>query len=86
VANALATDRATAAAEMRHILVDTTAMARQVRCAVLWVSARPDDTAGVRDAFPDAMVGHVVGSGHFVGVEVPEQLNPMIEVLMARTA
>ena len=86
VANALATSRATAAAEMRHILVDTMAMARQVRCPVLWVSAHPEDTVAVRDAFPDAMVGHVVGSGHFVGVEVPEQLNPMIEVLLARTA
>jgi pimeloyl-ACP methyl ester carboxylesterase len=85
VANALATNRATAAEEMRHILVDTMAMAGQVGCPVLWVSAHPQDTVGVRDAFPDAMVGHVVGSGHFVGVEVPEQLNPMIEVLLART-
>lgn len=86
VANALATDRATAAEEMRHILADTMTMARQVRCPVLWVSAHPEDTARVRDAFPDAMIGHVVGSGHFVGVEVPDQLNPMIEVLLARTA
>jgi pimeloyl-ACP methyl ester carboxylesterase len=86
VANALATNRATAAEEMRHILVDTAAMARRVRCPVLWVSARPDDTAGARAAFADVMVGHVVGSGHFVALEVPEQLNPMVEVLLARTA
>jgi pimeloyl-ACP methyl ester carboxylesterase len=86
VANAMATDRGTAAEEMRHILVDTLAMARRVRCPVLWVSAHPEDTVRVRDAFADAMVGHVVGSGHFVGVEVPEQLNPMIEVLLTRTA
>jgi pimeloyl-ACP methyl ester carboxylesterase len=83
IANALSTDRATAAAEMRHILTDTKAMARQVRCPVLWVSAHPDDTTDVRDAFPDAMVGHVVGSGHFVGLEVPEQLNPMIDTFLA---
>jgi pimeloyl-ACP methyl ester carboxylesterase len=83
IANALSTDRATAAEEMRHILTDTNAMARHVRCPVLWVSAHPDDTAGVRNAFPDAMVGHVVGSGHFVGLEVPEQLNPMIDVFLA---
>jgi pimeloyl-ACP methyl ester carboxylesterase len=85
IANALSTDRTTAAAEMRHILTDTNAMARQVRCPVLWVSAHPDDTAGVLKAFPDAMVGHVVGSGHFVGLEVPEQLNPMIDVFLAGT-
>jgi pimeloyl-ACP methyl ester carboxylesterase len=83
VTNALATDRATAAAEVSHMLVDTVAMARQVRCPVLWVSIHPEDTARARDGFPDAMVGHVVGSGHFVGVEVPEQLNAMIDVLLA---
>jgi len=86
VVNALATNRATAAVEMRHILTDTVSMARDVRCPVLWVSARPSDTAVVHAAFGDAMVGHVVGSGHFVALEVPEQLNPMIEVLLARTA
>jgi pimeloyl-ACP methyl ester carboxylesterase len=89
VANALATNRATAAAEMRHICADTMAWAKEVRCPVLWVSAVPDDTANPKEGFadaPDLMVGHVVGSGHFVGLEVPEQLNPMIEVLLDRTA
>jgi hypothetical protein len=69
---------------MRHILTDTVSMARELRCPVLWVSARPNDTAVAREAFADVMVGHVVGSGHFVALEVPEQLNPMIEVLLAR--
>jgi pimeloyl-ACP methyl ester carboxylesterase len=86
VANALRTDRATAAEEMRHVLTDTAALARQVACPVLWVSAHPGDTGGVREAFPDAMVGHVVGSGHFVGLEVPEQLNAMIDVFLASHA
>jgi pimeloyl-ACP methyl ester carboxylesterase len=84
VANALATNRATAAQEMRHILTDTVSMAGEVNCPVLWVSARPNDTAVARGAFGDVMIGHVVGSGHFVAVEVPEQLNPMIDVLLAR--
>jgi hypothetical protein len=53
---------------------------------VLWVSANPADTAHVREGFADVMIGHVVGSGHFVGLEVPEQLNPMIEILLDRTA
>jgi pimeloyl-ACP methyl ester carboxylesterase len=77
VANALATPAEVAVAEMRHILLDTVTTARRVGCPVLWVSARPDDTRMVRDAFSDVAIGHVVGSGHYVQVEVPDQLDAM---------
>ena len=83
VANALATPRPLAAAELRHMVGDTVAVARRVRCPVLWVSAQPDDTAAVRGTFDDVTIGHVVGSGHFVQVEVPEQLNAMIDAFLA---
>lgn len=83
VANALATPLAVATAEMRHMATDTAALAAQVRCPVLWVSAQPDDTAAVRSHFADVTIGHVVGSGHFVQVEVPDQLNPMIAAFLA---
>ena len=57
-----------------------------VTCPVLWVSAQPDDTAAVLATFPAAspapFVGHVVGSGHFVQLEVPEQLNPMLDLFL----
>jgi pimeloyl-ACP methyl ester carboxylesterase len=79
VANALSTPLAVATTEMRHMAGDTAGLARQVRCPVLWVSAQPDDTPGVRELFSDVTVGHVVGSGHFVQIEVPQQLNPMID-------
>jgi pimeloyl-ACP methyl ester carboxylesterase len=82
VANALATSRAVAASEMLHICLDTVALAQRVTCPVLWVSTQPDDTATVRRALSDATIGHVVGSGHFVQLEVPEQLNAMIDVFM----
>lgn len=82
VANALATPRHLAAAEMRHIVGDTAGDARRARCPVLWVSALPNDTASVQEAFCEVMVGHVVGSGHFVQVEVPEQLNAMLDVFL----
>ena len=49
-------------------------------------SAQPTDTDAVLATFPAAspapLVGHVVGSGHFVQLEVPEQLNPMIDVFL----
>ncbi|MDH4365757.1 MAG: alpha/beta hydrolase [Acidimicrobiia bacterium] len=84
VANALATPVATATSEMRHMALDMAPTAAQVRCPVLWVSAQPDDTAEVRERFPatDVTIGHVVGSGHFVQVEVPDQLNPMIAAFL----
>jgi pimeloyl-ACP methyl ester carboxylesterase len=83
IANALATPLPVAAAEMRHITGDTAALAAQVRCPVLWVSAQPEDAAAVRGWFERVTIGHVVGSGHFVQLEVPEQLNPMIEAFLA---
>lgn len=86
VANALAVPREVAAGEVRHMLSDTVGWAGQVTCPVLWVSAQPTDTARVKAAFADVAVGHVVGSGHFVQVEVPEQLNPMIEVFVGGLA
>lgn len=85
VVNALATPVGVAVAEMRHMGLDTAGAAAQVRCPVLWVSAQPDDSAEVRERFAgtDLTIGHVVGSGHFVQVEVPDQLNPMIEAFLA---
>jgi pimeloyl-ACP methyl ester carboxylesterase len=82
IANAVATPLPTAAAEMRHICLDTASLARQVRAPVLWVSAQPEDTATVQAAFGDVSVGHVVGSGHFVQLEVPEQFNAMLDAFL----
>lgn len=86
VANALRTPVPAASAEMRHMVGDVAALAAAVTCPVLWVSAQPDDTATVLATFPAAspapFVGHVVGSGHFVQLEVPEQLNPMLDLFL----
>lgn len=83
VDNAVATPIDIAIGEMLHMVGDTASVARRVRCPVLWISARPEDTAMARDLFSDVMIGHVVGSGHFVQVEVPEQCNPMIAAFLA---
>ena len=86
VANALGTPLPIATAEMHHMVGDVAALADRVTCPVLWVSAQPTDTDAVLATFPAAspapLVGHVVGSGHFVQLEVPEQLNPMIDVFL----
>jgi pimeloyl-ACP methyl ester carboxylesterase len=82
IANAVGTPLPIAAAEMRHITHDTASLAAQVRCPVLWVSAQADDSAAVRGWFERVTIGHVVGSGHFVQLEVPEQLNAMLEAFL----
>lgn len=84
VAHALSLPLEVAVSEVLQMAEDTASLAARVTCPVLWVSAQPLDTAFAREAFPATrpLVGHVVGSGHFVQVEVPEQLNPMLDVLL----
>ncbi|MFN0029762.1 MAG: alpha/beta fold hydrolase [Acidimicrobiales bacterium] len=82
VANALRTPLSVAATEVRHMCIDAGAWADQVTCPVLWVSAQPTDTEAIRALFPAAAIGHVVGSGHFVQLEVPEQFNAMLSTFL----
>jgi pimeloyl-ACP methyl ester carboxylesterase len=84
VAHATSRPLDVAVSELLQMAEDTAALAARVTCPVLWVSAQPLDAAFAREAFPSTrpLVGHVVGSGHFVQVEVPEQLNPMLDVLI----
>lgn len=53
----------------------------QVRCPLLVVTAAqsPVDMQRLRDLQPDALVGRVVGSGHWLTLAVPEQLNAMLD-------
>lgn len=87
VANAAATPAAVAAGDIAAMVEDTVGYAGRVRAPVLWVSANPGDADAVGAAFAatTVMVGHVVGSGHFVQVEVPDQLNAMMAAFFAAT-
>jgi hypothetical protein len=38
---------------------------------------------GLRDACPGITIGMTVGAGHFNQLEVPDQVNPMIERFLA---
>ncbi len=84
VAHAVGLPRELAVSELLQMIEDTVGLAGAVRCPVLWASANPGDSRTVRKAFSSTTVtiGHVVGSGHFVHVEVPEQLNPMIAAFL----
>ena len=49
-------------------------------CPLLYIhGVTPTDVNRLRELRPDALVGAVVGAGHFINMVVPEQLNAMIE-------
>ena len=52
----------------------------QVRCPVLLVTATaPIDVERFRELQPEALIGRVVGSGHWLTLAVPEQVNAMLD-------
>lgn len=60
---------------------DSGAAAAQCGMPLLYISSGPwyTDVARFRELCPQLVTGQVVGSGHFLQLEVPEQVNPMIE-------
>jgi pimeloyl-ACP methyl ester carboxylesterase len=78
-----ATPPGIAAAAMRAMArFDGATALDRVRVPLLVIHAsRPE--AGLRDGRPDVTVGQTVGAGHFNQLEVPDQVNPMIERFLA---
>ena len=51
-----------------------------LHCPLLYVHAKaPTDLQRLRELRPDAMVGQVIGSGHFLMLSVPEQVDAMLD-------
>jgi pimeloyl-ACP methyl ester carboxylesterase len=49
-------------------------------CPLLYIHAKtPTDLQRLRELRPDAMVGQVVGSGHYPMLTVPDQVNAMLD-------
>jgi pimeloyl-ACP methyl ester carboxylesterase len=49
-------------------------------CPVLYIHAKaPADLQRLRQLRPDAMVGEVVGSGHYAMLSAPDQVDAMLE-------
>jgi pimeloyl-ACP methyl ester carboxylesterase len=73
------TPRTVSAATWQAIVVfDGAALLPQVHVPVLLVTAGEPE-AGVAEQLADVVLGRTVGAGHFLQLEVPDQLNPMIE-------
>jgi len=85
VAAAMKTPIEVAAAELMGLATtDTAALARQVTAPVLWVTANPVNLEALRAMFADLTPALAVGSGHYLQLEVPDQLNAMIETFVAQ--
>jgi pimeloyl-ACP methyl ester carboxylesterase len=67
---------------------DAAAAAAAVRVPVLYVAATlvTADLDAFRAARPDLVTGQTVGAGHFHQLEVPEQVNAMIDSFLATAA
>jgi pimeloyl-ACP methyl ester carboxylesterase len=64
---------------------DAMAALRECRVPVLTISSAvpTNDAASLLEANPTMTIGQTVGAGHFLMLEVPEQVNPMIERFLA---
>jgi pimeloyl-ACP methyl ester carboxylesterase len=64
---------------------DAMAALRECKVPVLTISSAvpTNDAASLLEASPTMTIGQTVGAGHFLMLEVPEQVNPMIERFLA---
>jgi pimeloyl-ACP methyl ester carboxylesterase len=60
---------------------------KDLQCPLLYVRAKaPTDLQRLLELRPDVMVGQVVGSGHFLMLSVPDQVNAMLERFLEMVA
>jgi len=78
VADALRMPRRVAQADLASIAIDTVSLARSVRCPVLWLTAEQADQELLSSIVRDIRFHVVSESGHFVQLEVPDQVNAAI--------
>ena len=85
IEGAKAVTPAVAAGELRYMVGDLAAVAHEVRCPVLSVTADAPDIPYLRSVFdgaPSVEAGKVVGAGHFLHLEVPDQFNAMVATFL----
>jgi pimeloyl-ACP methyl ester carboxylesterase len=85
VASAAATPVDVACAELEGLAdAPTASQLADVRAPVLWIMARPMHFELLGGLFPDFTPAVTVGAGHYIQLEVPQQLNSMIETFVGQ--
>jgi len=79
VKQAMSMPREVVVEELASLAIDTQALAQGIDCPALWISAGPADEAALSSALSNVDFGRVVCSGHFPQLEVPDQMNAMLE-------
>jgi pimeloyl-ACP methyl ester carboxylesterase len=82
--DAVATPLAVAKAELKSVCTGTLSTARKLKQPVLYVSSEHIDYRLVNATFRDVQCAQPVGTGRFVHLEVPDQLNAMIETFISQ--
>jgi pimeloyl-ACP methyl ester carboxylesterase len=83
VASAMKTPIEVACAELMGLgATNSDARAREVKAPVLWVTAQPVNMEALRGQFADVTPAVPVGSGHYLQLEVADQLNAMIQTFI----
>ena len=83
VASAMKTPIEVARAELLGLpATDTAARGREVTAPVLWVTAAPVNYEQLRGVFADVTPAVAAGSGHYLQLEVADQLNAMIQTFI----
>jgi len=83
VASAMKTPIEVARAELLGLATtDTAARGREVKAPVLWVTAAPVNYEQLRGVFADVTPAVAVGSGHYLQLEVADQLNAMVQTFI----
>ena len=68
-----------------YLAYDSAAAAAACKLPLVYVSSGPwfADVARLRELCPQLVTGQTVGSGHYHQLEVPEQINAMIDRFVA---
>lgn len=84
VDDAMRTPLEVAIAELRGMAVSTEAIADGITKPVLWLTAAGVDESYIAAHLEKVQFGQVVGSGHFPQLEVPAQVNAMLETFITQ--
>lgn len=68
-----------ARADLASLAADSEGPARRFPHPVLWLTVAPADVERLRQVFAEPLFALAVGSGHFPHLEVPGQVDAMIE-------